>query len=68
MKKFAAGKHVQRGGYQSFTPSFINGQFIWKNPQIDVLLEGAVRLLGELNAYAEISLEVSGFHTTMRQL
>ena len=54
MKNFVAGKYIQRGGYQSFTPSFINHQFVWKNPQIDVLLEQAVRLLGELNAYADL--------------
>lgn len=61
MKKFVAGKYVQRGGYQSFTPSFINHQFVWKNPQIDILLERAVRLLGELNAYADLIPDVNLF-------
>ena len=61
MKKFVAGKYIQHGGYQSFTPSFINHQFVWKNPQIDVLLEQAVRLLGELNAYADLIPDVDFF-------
>ena len=61
MKKFVAGKYIQHGGYQSFRPSFINHQFVWKNPQIDVLLERAVRLLGELNAYADLIPDVDFF-------
>ena len=61
MKKFVAGKYIQHGGYQSFKPSFINHQFVWKNPQIDVLLEQAVRLLGELNAYADLIPDVDFF-------
>lgn len=61
MNKFIAGKYRQQGGYQSFTPSFINCRFVWKNPQIDVLLEQAVRLLGELNAYADLIPDVNFF-------
>ena len=61
MKKFVAGKYVQRGGYQSFIPSFVNCHFVWKNPQIDVLLEKAGRLLGELNAYATLIPDVDFF-------
>ena len=61
MEEFVAGKYVQHGGYQSFTPSFINGQFAWNNPQIGVFLEQAVRLLGELNAYADLIPDVNFF-------
>ena len=61
MNIFIAGKYRQQGGYQSFTPSFINCRFVWKNPQIDVLLEQAVRLLGELNAYADLIPDVNFF-------
>ncbi len=61
MKKFTAGKYKQQQEYRSFTPSFINNRFIWDNPQIDVLLEKAGRLLGELNAYAELIPDVDFF-------
>ena len=61
MKKFIAGKYKQYQEYRSFTPSLINERFIWDNPQIDVLLERAVCLLGELNAYAELIPDVDFF-------
>ena len=61
MKKFMAGEYKQRQEYRSFTPSFINNRFISDNPQIDVLLEQAGRLLGELNAYAELIPDVDFF-------
>lgn len=61
MKNFVAGKYIQQGGYKSFTPSFVNIQFAWENPQIYVLLEQAVRLLGELNAYAHLIPTVDFF-------
>ena len=61
MKKFVAGKYKQQREYKSFTPSFVNCHFSWENPQIDVLLEQAGRLLGELNAYAELIPDVDFF-------
>ena len=61
MKKFTAGKYRQQQEYRSFTPSLINNRFIWDNPQIDVLLEQAGRLLGELNAYAALIPDVDFF-------
>ena len=61
MKKFVAGEYKQQREYRSFTPSFVNNRFIWDNPQIDVLLEQAGRLLGELNAYAELIPDVDFF-------
>jgi len=63
MKNFVAGKYIQQGGYKSFTPSLVNRQFAWENPQIDVLLEQAVRFLGELNAYADFIPDVDVFIT-----
>ncbi len=61
MKNFIAGKYRQQREYKSFTPSIVNRHFAWENPQINVLLEQAVRLLGELNAYAEIVPDVDFF-------
>ena len=54
MEKFVAGKYKHHGEYQSFSPSSINRPFTWKNPGIDVLIEQAGLLLGELNVYAEL--------------
>ena len=61
MKKFIAGEYKQQREYRSFTPSFINNRFVWDSPQIDILLEKAGWLLGELNAYAELIPDVDFF-------
>ena len=61
MKKFVAGEYKQQQEYRSFTLSLINNRFIWDNPQIDVLIEQARGLLGELNAYAELIPDVDFF-------
>ena len=61
MKNFIAGKYKQQPEYKSFTPSFVNRHFAWGNPQIDVLLEQAGWLLGELNAYTDFIPDVDFF-------
>ena len=61
MKKFIAGKYKQHQEYRSFTPSAVNNRFVWDNPQINVLLERARGLLGELNAYAELIPDIEIF-------
>ena len=58
MKNFIAGTYRQQREYRSFTPSFVNCPFVWENPQIDLLIERAAKLLGELNAYAELRPDV----------
>ena len=59
MKNFIAGEYRQQREYRSFTPSFVNCSFIWEDPQINLLVEDAARLLGELNAYAELRPDVN---------
>lgn len=66
MKNFIAGKYKRQLGdkeseYQSFSPSLINRDFDWHDKKIDVLLEQATRLLGELNAYSHLVPNVDFF-------
>lgn len=58
MKTFVSGKYRQHRGYRSFTPSFVNCHFAWEDPRITLQIEQTARLLGELNAYAELVPDV----------
>lgn len=61
MKNFKAGILKQQYQYQSFCPSMINKDMEWHDKKIILLLEQAMRFLGELNAYSRLVPDVDFF-------
>lgn len=61
LKDFKAGVYKKQYQYNSFSPAKINHNWFWNDPKINVLLEMAVKSLGELNAFTLIVLDVDLF-------
>ncbi len=61
MPKHLAGIWRQRKDYRFFLPETINKPFVWQDRRIDLMVEEASRLLGELNAYSTIVPNVDFF-------
>lgn len=61
-EKFNAGIYTQEYQYKSFLPSNIaDASKYWHTLDVDLLLEEATRLLGELNAYSTLIPDVDFF-------
>lgn len=58
---YKSGKYIQQYQYQSFSPSLINCQWTWENPEINTLLEDAIRYLSELNAFSKMVPDIDHF-------
>ncbi len=61
LKDFKSGELKQEYQYKSFLPHSINHTFTWDDPQINIMLENATRVLGELNAFTMIVPNVDIF-------
>ncbi|MGB1450858.1 MAG: Fic family protein [Marinirhabdus sp.] len=59
--KYVAGKFVQQYQYKSFLPSLLDQDLDWQSEEVLGLLSEANRMVGELNAYANLVPDVDFF-------
>jgi len=60
-KDFTAGRWIQQFQFKSFSPTPVNQEWTWEDPQINALLEQATQAVGELNAFSLIVPDVDLF-------
>ena len=58
---FTSGSYKKQYGYESFSPSYINKEFQWNDPQINVLLEKANLKLGKLESFSDFIPDLDFF-------
>ena len=61
LKDYHAGATLRQYRYDAFMPSKVNHAWTWRDARINVLLEEATRVIGELNAFAHIVPDVDLF-------
>lgn len=61
IKDYRSGRNVPQYGYKSFSPTTINHPWIIADAEIQALLSEADRMLGELNAFAQLVPNVDFF-------
>jgi Fic family protein len=61
MKKYNAGSYKKYKDYKPFRPSFINEEFEWNSPELELLLQDANNYIGKLNAYSELIPDIDFF-------
>ena len=58
---FKAGKYITQYGYSSFSPEYINHEWLFSDATVNRLLNEATRKLGELNAISAMIPDVDFF-------
>ncbi|OHC11950.1 MAG: cell filamentation protein Fic [Pseudomonadales bacterium GWC1_66_9] len=61
VEQFVSGRWLQQYQYKSFSPTPINDEWQWLDPQLNTLLERASRALAELNALSLMVPDVDLF-------
>lgn len=61
LEDFTSGHWLQQYQYKSFSPTLINQEWQWRDPQVNTLLEQASRALAELSAFSQIVPDVDLF-------
>ncbi|MCD4817407.1 MAG: Fic family protein [Candidatus Cloacimonetes bacterium] len=61
LEEFKSGNYTQEYKYKAFLPNSINTNWIWDDSEINMLLDGANRKLGEINAFSYLIPNIDMF-------